>query len=128
MTAIGNVGARQDLQIRQGATLGPLRVTAKDRTTGTPLDLTGCLVRGQIRKTAASPTVIAQFAITIVDALAGRFDVDMDEATTAAIPAGADMTRPESCYVYDIELRDSLNRVIPLLWGNVNVLREVTRG
>lgn len=126
--AIGNVGFRQDLNVRQGATLGPIRVTATDRTTGLPLNLTGSTIRGQIRKTPAAPTFVAAFAITVTDPVAGVFEIDLSEQTTAAIPAGADMTRPESCYVYDIEMVDSLGRVIPLMWGDVRVLREVTRG
>jgi hypothetical protein len=127
MTAtIGTIGERLDLLIRQGATLGPFICTISNPD-GSPVNLTGATIRGQIRKQASDTSPTATFAVLIMDAAAGRYSFALDAATTAGIPAGRDITKPESLYVWDMELQDSLGRVIPLYWGDARVHREVTR-
>ncbi len=123
---IGYIGERLDLLIRQGATLGPFACTLTNPD-GSPVNLAGATIRGQIRKKPADTTVVASLAVNVLDAVNGLYSFALDAATTATIVAGLDVTKPESLYVWDMELADSLGRVIPLHWGDVRVHREVTR-
>lgn len=127
MTAqLGYIGERLDLLIRQGATLGPFLATMTNPD-ASPVDLTGATIRGQIRKRAADTTVVASLDVTITSAAAGQYSFGLTATATAAIVAGADVTKPESVYVWDLELQDAAGRVLPLYWGDVRVHREVTR-
>ena len=123
---LGNIGTRLDLLIRQGATFGPF-VCTMTNPDGTPVNLTGATIRGQIRKAPADTVVVASLVVTITDAAAGKYTFSLSDATTAAIAAGADVTKPASVYVWDLELQDAAGSVIPLYWGDVRVHREVTR-
>lgn len=127
MTAqLGYIGERLDLLIRQGATLGPFICTLSNPD-ASPVNLTGATIRGQIRKKAADTAVVATLSVIIMNPTGGQYSFALDAATTAGIVAGADITKPESVYLWDMELQDSLGRVIPLYWGDVRVHREVTR-
>lgn len=140
-TTLGTIGERMDLLIRQGATFGPFMFTMKAPKAGAvaqadgtyadadllPIDLTGCTLRGQIRKTPADVAVVASLAVTVTDAAGGSYQFELTDETTATIVAGIDLSKRESIYVWDFELQDSLGRVIPLYWGEVRVFREVTR-
>ncbi|MFM2053614.1 MAG: hypothetical protein RL456_1651 [Pseudomonadota bacterium] len=123
---IGSIGQRLDLLIRQGATLGPFPCTMTNPD-ATPVNLTGATIRGQIRKKPADAAVIASFDVTVTDATAGKYTFGLTATATAAITAGADVTKPESLYVWDMELEDAAGRVTPLFWGDARVHREVTR-
>ena len=123
---IGWLGEPLDLEIRQGATFGPHNA-AMVNPDNSPVDLTGCVIRGQIRRTALTTTVTASLSCTITDPAGGLYTLSMTDEVTAAIPAGESITDPKSKYVWDLELEDSQGRVIPLYYGNVSVLRESTR-
>lgn len=123
---IGDIGQRLDLLIRQGGTFGPQRITLTNPDT-TPVNLTGATVRGQIRKRPADAAVVAQLEVESPYDATGTFTIGLSAAVTAGITAGLDVTKPESLYVWDLELQDSLGRVLPLFYGDVRVHREVTR-
>lgn len=125
---IGFLGVRQNLQIRQGATFGPLRLTVRNPD-NTPVDLTGSTLVGHIRKTAKAPVVLLELVGTIEgDSADGVWRVEeLTAAQTAALAAGETPAEPASQYVYDLEWTDATGRVTPLLYGTVSVLREVTR-
>lgn len=127
MAVLGDIGEKIDLKIRQGADFGPITETLVNPNE-TPVDLTGCTVQGQIRKTAASTEVVAAITFEIIDAAAGTIRWGLSNAQTAAIAAGDDLKARESRYVWDRELIDSTGRVVPLSYGDVLVWREVTRG
>ena len=124
---IGFVGEEFDLRVRQGQTYEVLFEMVNPD--GTPLDLTGCAVRGQVRRTPQDPAVVAELVgvTTPEDALLGCFMLVLTAAQTAAISAGDTLYDAESQYVYDLELVDALDRVLPLMWGKFRVHREVTR-
>lgn len=123
---IGNIGEKLDLLIRQGATFGS--VTAQmfnpDLTT---INLTGCIIRGKIRKTSLDTRVIADINATITDPLLGKYQYGLTAAETALIPAGENITDQKSKYVWDLELEDSAGKVFPLYYGSVTVFRELTK-
>lgn len=123
---IGSYGERMDVLLRQGGTFGPYTATMKNPD-GTAVDLTGCLIRGQLRKKALDTTIVATLDCAITNATGGVYTFGLSAATTAAIPAGEKVTDRASQYVWDLELVDSSGRVIPLYYGPVIILREVTR-
>lgn len=126
VASIGDIGEKIDLKIRQGADFGPITETLVNPD-GTSVDLTGCALRGQIRKTADSAEVVAELNFEVVDAAAGVIRWGLTNAQTAGIPAGADLRMKESRYVWDRELVDATGRVVPLSYGEALVWREVTR-
>lgn len=127
MPQIGSKGAELDLLVKQGSTFGPVRGTLKNPD-GTPMNLTGASIRGQVRKTPNSALIVAaQPTFTIIDATAGEFELEFSSEATENLPADdCGEFSPSSTYVWDVELIDTNDRVIPLIYGNVNVFRQVT--
>lgn len=128
MPTIGTKGENLDLLIRQGATFGPHLVTLTNPDTS-PVNLTGCTVRGQIRKTATLPlsTGVA-LTCTVTNAAAGQFTISISDEDTTLLTADPDSeTADASTYVWDLELEDAGGNVIPLMYGVANVWREVTK-
>lgn len=123
---LGTFGTKVDLLIRQGATFGPTTATLRNPDTSA-VNLTGATIRGQIRRQALDADVVKAFTCTITNAAGGVFTFGLSDADTAAIPAGEGLLERQSRYVYDIEMLDSAGRVLPLMYGDVTVLREVTR-
>lgn len=123
---IGSYGVELDLRIKQGATFGPVTVTARNPD-ATVMDLTGCTVRGHMRKKALDTgPPVATFVCTVLSpATAGMFEFGLTDEVTAAIVA--DEQPAKSTFVWDMELEDSTGRVIPLYYGQATVFREVTR-
>lgn len=123
--SIGSYGAQLDLKIKQGSTFAPsLGLKNPD---GTPVDLTNCMLRGQIRKKALDVSIVVALTFEILDAAAGSARMSLTDEQTAAITAGETTTTGASKYVYDVEMEDSQGAVRPLLYGAVTVFREVTR-
>lgn len=126
MMVLGYIGEKLDLLVKQGSTLGPFRVTLLNADQ-TPVNLTGCTIRGHVRKKALSADIAALFAVSITEAAQGKFEFGLPDELTAAIPAGETLKDPLSLYVWDMELEDALGRVMPLYYGDCKVFREVTR-
>lgn len=126
MATLGNIGEKLDLLVKQGATLGPFEVTLQNPD-ATPMDLTGVVIRGHIRKKALDTALTATLTVTVKDAPNGVFEFGLSDEITAAIPAGETVKDVASQYVWDMELQDALGQVIPLYYGDCKVFREVTR-
>lgn len=126
MAGFGNLGLELNLQIRQGATLGPVVLTLTDAA-GVPIDLTGSQFRGQIRKTRGATAVVGDFEFNILEPLAGKVAIDVTEAVSLAIPCGETTRDPLSQYVYDILMDDISGVPFPVMYGTVSVLKGVTR-
>lgn len=123
---IGYKGEELNLLIRQGATFGPVTGTLTGAG-ATPVDLTGCVIRGQVRRTAASTGVAAPLLVTLTSPASGVFTYEILAADTALLTAGDDENAADSQYVWDMEMVDTSGRIIPLTWGKVSVFREVTK-
>lgn len=120
------MAGRYDIIIEQGATF-VLPMTIKDWSCQ-PFNLTGWFGRGQVRKTHRSTTIVAHFAVTIVDALNGCLEAVLTDEQTRDIPTGETTTEQRSKYVYDIEIeKASTGEVKRLLEGYAYVSPEVTR-
>jgi hypothetical protein len=106
------------ITIVQGETLR-LRVSLRNKRTGSPVDLTGASISSQVRRTYADPAVLATLTIEPEDLSAGLFYLTLDEAGTDAIPAGR--------HVFDVrvELADGTIKKRPR--GQLHVLPGVTR-
>lgn len=127
MAQVGFRGERLDLLVRQGATLGPYIVTLSNPD-GSPVNLTGCTIQGQVRKNALDAgDPVASFEIVYIDRISGQFSFGISHESTAQIPAGEFQKDEESQYQWDMELLDSQSRIIPLYYGNFENFREVTR-
>jgi hypothetical protein len=126
MGVAGTAGVKQDLLIKQGSTF-KLPFLAVDAT-GAPVDLTGCTILSQIRKTTLSSVVTQTFTALIdPDPTTGRFALVLSAAQTSAIPAGDSPIAPASQYVWDVELHAADTTVAPLAYGVVKMHPEVTR-
>lgn len=125
---IGYIGERLDLLIRQGADFGPMSATMVNPDQ-TLVDLTGCTIRGQIRKSGLDATIVESFNTTILNQVTyrGQYKFWLTNAETAAIVAGETLADKASKYVWDLELLDSTGIVTALYYGDVLVQREVTR-
>lgn len=127
MAKIGSIGERIDIILRQGSTLGPFLVTLTNPD-NRPVDLTGAVVQGQVRKNALDVGApVASFEIEFVDRVNGKFKFGISRTVTVNIPAGEYREDPASQYKWDMELIDSQGRCIPLYYGDFENFREVTR-
>ena len=127
-TLIGTKGAELDILIRQGATFGPVASVLTNPDTS-PVNLTGCVFRGQVRKTASDAlSTGCAITFTITNASAGQFTWEItDEVTTTLTADATSESGPNSQYVWDMEMQDASGRVIPLAYGKAQVFREVTK-
>jgi len=126
MATLGNIGEKLDLLIKQGSTFGPFTAQLLNPDL-TPVNLTGCQFRAQIRKTGLSPTIVATIPFTIITPLSGIYQFGLASDVAETIPAGETIKDPVSKYTWDAELVDSLGRVLPIYYGDCKVFREVTR-
>lgn len=123
---IGYKGERLDLLIRQGATFGPVVMTITNPD-GSPVNLLDSVFRGQIRKFFNSPTIEATIVASVTNGLLGQVTFSIPAEQTEVLVAGSDEEQPESQYVWDLEALEQGGRVVPYLYGNVKVFREVTK-
>lgn len=126
MSSIGDIGNKLDLVIKQGSTFGPFKVTLVNPD-DTPVNLTGSTVNGQIRRSALDDSVAATLTAQITSATEGEFQFGLTSTETAQMVAGERKEDLASLYVWDMTLVDSEGRVIPLYYGDVRVVRGVTR-
>jgi hypothetical protein len=90
------------------------------------VDLTGCIIRGKIKKKASDASAVVNLNFTIDPGTSGTYRFWLDASQTAAMPCGDSIQSSASQYVHDIEMQDTLNRVIPLYYGPAYVFREIT--
>lgn len=113
---LGDFGDNVDLEVKQGSTFS--RDGAFANPDGTPVDLTGCELRAQLRRTVDSPAV--NFGVEVTDAAAGEFTFGLSKEQTIGLT--------QSKYLWDFEYEDTLGRVTPICYGEVRVQAEVTHG
>lgn len=122
---------RYDLQIEQGATVD-LPLQYRD-STGSPVDLTGCEARMQIREAPGS-AVLVEFNSALTangfiflsgpaerreDGANGNIRIVLSAANSAALPAFRGR--------YDLEIQFADETVVRLLEGQVRIEPEITR-
>ena len=114
--------AKLKLKIIQGATFRRLLVwLAPDKIT--PIDLTGCTARMQVRSEVESPTVLLELTAEnggiVIDGPAGKLILHLPPAATAAIAWESG--------VWDLEIAHPNGDVTRLAQGTISVSPEVTR-
>lgn len=128
MPQIGSIGTNLDLKLRQGASFGPIVGQLKNADE-TPINITGYTFRAQMRKSANEllSTGIA-FTCSVVDGANGKFSFELsDEQTSTLVVDPVSMDALDSTYVWDLEMESPGGKVTALLYGKVNVFREVTK-
>lgn len=116
-----------NITIEQGATFSmPVQLSSGGLVAdgGTPVDITGCIVRMHIRRrlTDAVPLVSLSTltsGITITDAALGKFAVSITDEVTAAYTWTSG--------VFDLEVETAGGQVTRYLEGKAKVTKEVTR-
>lgn len=113
--------ANLKLQIYQGATFRKrLRWLNADQT---PIDLTGCTARMQVREEVESTAVLLELTTEngriVLGSTAGTVDLDVDPVTTAGITWGGG--------AWDLEIIHPGGDVTRLAQGSICVSPEVTR-
>jgi hypothetical protein len=140
MATIGTIGAKLNLLVRQAMTFGPYLVTVNklDVLPKTPIDLTGCIVSGQLRKVLPvtvpplplpdpNDVYAIAFDIIVVDALNGKFSFGLSSAKTDQLYPGLSTKDAKGKYEYDIQIKYLDGTIRPLLYGTLTSYREVTR-
>lgn len=129
MPQIGTKGENLDLLIRQGATLGPIHMLLEGDD-GSPLNLTGCTLVAQISKTPDGPLIAgASATFNIINAAGGEAEFTFPAAATALLEADPDSeTAAASTYVWGMDLIKADTSVEALLYGTVNVFRNIPKG
>jgi hypothetical protein len=119
-------------------TFGPYRcAVTDDNTPAIPLDLTGAIVTGQVRKVlpveGASPP--ADEFLLDLDILrapgngldAHEFMFGLSAAKTDTLKPGLSLKDPAGKYEYDIQVQYADGTIRPYLYGTLTSFREVTR-
>lgn len=81
---------------------------------GSPVDLTGAIIRGQIRKRWSDPDKVADWVCNITNATQGEWTASLSASVTAGITCGDKIRDQESQYVYDIDTVLSFVKVFPV--------------
>lgn len=109
----------KNLVMYQGDTF-ELIFQLKEKGVGTPVNLTGCIPKSEIRTSAASPDVVETFTAVLDPAVDGKVKLSLTAAETTALSPGAAL-------VWDVQLLWPDGVVKTYLAGTINVLPEVTR-
>lgn len=124
---LGSKGGRLDLLITQGKTLS--RRFIRFNPDGSRMNLTGKKFVAEIRKTADSPTLSGSAVFVLTDPVNGEYRMTFTDETTAAIPCHpSGETHPDSRYEWDKEMHNEDGTVEPVMYGEVGVFREVSKG
>lgn len=112
-----------DLEINQGSNFSKL-VTWKTGEALTPVDLTGCQARMQVRQKVESPAVLLDFSTTAGNiVLGGALGTVKYAIMSATQTAAIAWTKG----VYDLEIVFADGTVQRKISGNVTISLEVTR-
>jgi hypothetical protein len=115
-----------NLQLQQGATFGLITATMSNPDLS-PVNLTGCTIFGSIRKAATPDVIAAPITVVITAPLTGNYTFQVTAANTDLLTAGDALQSPGSQYIWDLFLKDASARVLNLYYGDVKVLRRVTK-
>lgn len=114
---IGNIGNKLDLQFRQGSTFGPYQLTLKN-SDGTLVDLTSCVLSGNIRKNATLAPISTSLVFSITDPISGIVSMSIPKENTALLKGNSDFNTE---YAYDIVIQFADGHIEPLFYGDVYV-------
>ena len=122
---IGTIGEKVDLLIRRGATFGPFWIELVDEN-NIPINLTGCVAAGSIRKNIDDVDPAARFTVDY-DAVNGKISYMLNKTDTLTMAYGITLKDPTGKHFWDFEIIWSDGTTSPLMYGDVTVFREITR-
>ena len=124
---VTTLGEKLDLELHQGASLLPVRHTLLNPS-GTPVNLTGAVVRGQIRRKALDVAIVVSFTTRVAPVPTdGWYEFSLSDEQTQAIPCGDLISDPASKYEWDMEVEDAQGDVRCTFYGTVRVKAGTTR-
>jgi hypothetical protein len=112
------MAAYVELFMDQGATFNNV-INLSDDLTNANINISGYVVRSQMRRSYYSVNATANITCTITNALNGEITMSMNANTTANIKAGR--------YLFDLETVDTLGITNRVLEGIITVTPEITR-
>ena len=112
------MAAYAELYLDQGTTFNNV-INLTDDVTNAYINVSGYVVRSQMRRSYYSANASANITCTITDAANGEITMSMTAANTANLKAGR--------YLYDLEVTDTSGNVSRILEGVISVTPEVTR-
>jgi hypothetical protein len=112
------MAAYAELYLDQGTTFNNV-INLTDDLTNAYINVSGYVVRSQMRRSYYSQNASATITCTISDAPNGEITMSMTAANTANLKAGR--------YLYDLEVIDTAGTVSRILEGIITVTPEVTR-
>lgn len=112
------MAAYAELIVDQGATFNNI-INLSDDITNANINISGYIVRSQMRRSYYSANATANIICTITNAAQGEITMRLDANTTANIKAGR--------YLFDLETVDNLGTVSRVLEGIVTVTPGITR-
>lgn len=112
------MAAYVELIIDQGATFNNI-INLSDDITNSNVNISGYVVRSQMRRSYYSANATANITCTISNAAQGEITMNLNANTTANIKAGR--------YLFDLETVDTLGTVSRVLEGIITVTPGITR-
>ena len=112
------MAAYAELYLDQGTTFNNT-INLTDDVTNAYINISGYVVRSQMRRSYFSANASANITCTISDAANGEITMSMTAANTALLKAGR--------YLYDLEVVDIVGNTSRILEGIITVTPEVTR-
>ena len=112
------MAAYAELYLDQGTTFNNI-INLTDDVTNAYINVSGYVVRSQMRRSYFSANASANITCTITDAPNGEITMSMTAANTALLKAGR--------YLYDLEVVDTNGNTSRILEGVINITPEITR-
>lgn len=112
------MAAYVELIIDQGATFNNI-INLSDDITNSNVNISGYVVRSQMRRSYYSANATANITCTITNAAQGEITMNLNANTTANIKAGR--------YLFDLETVDTIGTVSRVLEGIITVTPGITR-
>lgn len=113
------MAAYAELYLDQGTTFNNI-INLTDDVTNAYINVSGYVVRSQMRRSYYSANASATITCTITDAPNGEITMSMTAANTANLKAGR--------YLYDVEIVDTNGNVSRILEGIISITPEITKG
>jgi hypothetical protein len=112
------MAAYVELFMDQGATFNNV-INLSDDLTNANINISGYIVRSQMRRSYYSANASANLTCQITDASTGKITLSLEPNETANIKAGR--------YLFDVEITTPANTAVRLIEGIITVTPRVTK-
>lgn len=118
----GSIGARLDITVRAGDTLGPYVATLTDQTTGLPIDLSGWTFDGAVSKLDTADGNLAM-TVTITDAVNGKIQFQFT-STAQLEDTDSDFFSAARTHSWKVRGTDTVGTAQTYLYGYLKVAKQ----